>query len=84
MSVKPTPLNNTTILIQLLFLILDQDVEKEKLGASNLMLKSNQFLKAVAKFNHEENSTFQFLSNCGTYVTECPIYRSAVANPYRV
>lgn len=67
LQVQPLPLNNTQLLVQLLFFLLEQEVDtSEKLPSSHLMQKSHQFLKAVTMFNNEEKTTFQFLSNCGT------------------
>lgn len=76
---RPLPLNNTQLLVQLLFFLLEQEVDtSEKLPSSHLMQKSHQFLKAVTMFNNEEKTTFQFLSNCGTYCRSCPNCRSHV------
>ena len=63
-----TPLNNTDLLCKILLLVVDSplsDMTDCGRGSSGLVLRSHQFLKAVAKFNSSDKTVFSFLSNCG-------------------
>ena len=62
------PLNNTDLLCKILLLVVNSPLSEARdcgRGSSALVLRSHQFLKAVAKFNSGDKSVFSFLSNCG-------------------
>ena len=66
------PFSNITLLTDLLDLLLHscrQDLSGEKtqssFGTSQYVLQSHQFMKAVARFNNEDKTVFEFLSSCG-------------------
>ena len=64
-----SPPNNTDLLCKILLLVVDSPLSEVKdcgRGSSSLVLRSHQFLKAVAKFNSSDKTVFSFLSNCGT------------------
>lgn len=66
------PFSNISLLTDLLDLLLHScrlDLLKEKsqspFGTSQYVLQSHQCMKAVARFNNEDKTVFEFLSSCG-------------------
>lgn len=67
--IASTPLNNTDLLCKIMLLVVNSPLNEPKegvRGSSSLVLRSHQFLKAVAKFNSRDKTVFSFLSNCGS------------------